>query len=73
MLGDLPLYVRHVRRFPREDITIGMKEVGKLTFLFGRELGPDPHHLGQVGGVDPYCLGFLGRLEGTQGGRLVAV
>ena len=64
MLGDLLWYAWHVRGLPCEDIAIGMQEVDELAFLFDRELGLDPHHLGQVGGVDPHCLGFLEWMEG---------
>ena len=56
MLGDVPRYAQHVRWFPYEDIVIGTQEVDELAFLFGRELGPDPHHLGWVGGVIPTAL-----------------
>ena len=73
MLSDLPWYAKYVRRFPCEDIAIGVKKVGELTFLFGQELGPDPHHLGWVSGVDPHRLIFLYWVEGSRGGWLVAV
>ena len=59
MLGDVPWYAQHVRWLPCEDITIGVQEVDELAFLFGRELGLDPHHFGWVGGVDSHHLGFL--------------
>ena len=70
MLGDLPQYARYVRRLPCEDILICALEVSELAFLFGQELGPDPHHLG---GVDLHHHGFLGQMEGTRGGRPIAV
>ena len=73
MLGDLQRYAQHVERFPCEDIMIGVQEVDELAFLFGRELGPDPHHLGWVSGVDPHRLSFLEWVEGSRGGWLVAV
>ena len=73
MLGDLPRYARHVRRFPCEDIAIGAQEVDELAFLFGRELGPDSHHLGWVSGVDSHRLSFLEWAECSRGGWLVAV
>ena len=73
MLSDVPWYARHVRWLPCEDIAIGMQEVDELAFLFGRELGLDPHHLGWVSGVDPHCLSFVEWAEGSQGGWLVAV
>ena len=59
MLGDLPRYPQHVRGLPCEDIAIVVQEVDKLAFLFGRELGPNPHYLGWVSGVDPHRLSFL--------------
>ena len=65
MLSDLPRYARHVRRLPCEDIAIGTQEVDELAFLFGREMGPDPHRLGRVSGVDPYRLSFLEWAEGS--------
>ena len=65
MLGDLLWYARHVRRLPCEDITIGMQEVDELAFLFGRELGPNPHRLGWVRGVDPH------RLSSSSGQKVV--
>ena len=73
MLGDVPWYARHVRWLPCKDIMIGMYEVDKLAFLFCREQGLDPHHLGWVGGVDSYRLSFLVWVEGHRGGWFVAV
>ena len=73
MLGDVPRYAWHVKWLPCKDITISAQEVDELAFLFGRELGPDPHHLGWVGGVDPHHLSFLEWAEGSRGGWLVAV
>ena len=73
MLGDLPWYTRHVRRLSCEDIVISAQEVDELAFLFGRELGPDPHRLGWIGGVDSHRLGFLERAEGHRGGWFVTV
>ena len=59
MLGDVPWYAWHVRWLPCEDITIGSQEVNELPFLFGGELGPNPHRLGWVSGVNLHCLGSL--------------
>ena len=73
MLGDIPWYAWHVKWLPCEDIVISVQEVNELAFLFGRELGPDPHHLDWVGGVDPHCLGFLEWAEGHQGGWFAVV
>ena len=67
MLCDLLWYTRHVRRLPCKDIVIGVQEVDELTFLFGWELGPDPHRFGWVGGVDTHRLGFLEQGEGHLG------
>ena len=47
---------------------IGTLEVDELVFLFGWELGPDPHRLGWVGGVDTHRLSFLDWAEGSRGG-----
>ena len=46
MLSDPPWYARHVRRLPCKDIAVVVQEVDELVFLFGQELGPDPHCLG---------------------------
>ena len=73
MLGDVPWYAWHIIRFPCEDIAIGAQEVDELAFLFGRELGPNLHHLGRVSGVDSHYLGFLEWMEGHQRGWFVAV
>ena len=73
MLGDLLWYARHVRRLPCVNITVVMREVDELTFLFGRELGLDLYRLGWVGGVDSHRLGFLKRAEGHRGGWFVVV
>ena len=67
MLGDLPRYARHVRRFTCEDIAIGAQKVSELAFLFGQELGPNSHHLGWGSGVDPHRLSFLEWAEGHLG------
>ena len=73
MLGDVPRYAQHVRWLPCEDITIEAQEVDELAFLFGRELGLDPHRLGWVSGVDSHRLGFLERAEGRREGWFIAV
>ena len=70
MLGDLLWYAQHVKRLPCEDIAVVMQEVNELAFLFGQELGPDPHRLGWV---DPHRLGFLKQAEGHRGGWFVKV
>ena len=73
MLNNVPWYAWYVRWLPYEDIAIGAQEVDELTFLFGREIGPDPHHLAWVSGVDPHRLGFLEWAEGRRGGWFVVV
>ena len=73
MLGDLPWYAWHVRRFPCEDIAIGAQEVNELAFLFGQELGPDPHRSDRISGVDSHRHGFLEWVEGHRRGWFVAV
>ena len=73
MLGDLLQYAPHVRGLPCKDIAIGVQEVDELIFLFGQELGPNPHRLDRVSGVDSHYLGFLERVEGRQGVWFVAV
>ena len=59
MLGDLPWNARHVRGLPSKDIFIGAEEVDERAFLFGRQLGADPHRLGWIGVVDHDCLGLV--------------
>ena len=73
MLGDLPQYARHVRRLPCEDIAIVAQEVDELTFLFGRELGPDSYRFGWISGDDTHRLGFHEQAEGHRGGWFVVV
>ena len=73
MLGDVLRYACHVRWLPCEDIVIGAQEINELAFLFGWELGPDPHYFGWVSGVDSHRLGFLEWAEGHRGGWFVAV
>jgi hypothetical protein len=64
VLGDLPRDAWHVKGLPCKGITIGMQKVNERAFLFGRELGPDPHGLGRILGVDLDRFGILGRVEG---------
>ena len=73
VLSNVPRYAWHVRWFPCEDIMIGTQEVDELAFLFGQELGADPHRLAWVSGVNPHHLGFLKGVEGHRGGWFVAV
>ena len=44
MLGDLPRNARHVRGFPRKDVSVGAEEVDERTFLFGGKRGANAHH-----------------------------
>ena len=73
VFDNLPRYPRHVRGLPCEDMAIVAQEVDELAILFGWELGPDPNHLGWVGGVDSHRFGFFEWLEGHQGSWFVAV
>jgi hypothetical protein len=50
-----------------------MQEVNERAFLFGWELGPNPHGLGRVVGIDLNHLGILGWAEGTRRYWLVAL
>ena len=43
VLGDFPRYAGHVRGLPREYVEIRAEEVDELAFLFGGELGANPH------------------------------
>ena len=52
VLGDLPWDARHVGRHPGKSVLVGTEEVNERVFLFGRQLGADPHRLGWVGVVD---------------------
>ena len=60
VLGDLPWDARHIGRFPGKSVLVGAEEVDERVFLFGRQLGADPHHLGWIGVVDHDCLGLVG-------------
>jgi hypothetical protein len=48
VLGDIPLYARHVRGTPRENLGVRAEKVDEHDFLFGVELGADPDLLGGV-------------------------
>jgi hypothetical protein len=48
VLGDIPRYVRHVRRTPRKNLGVRDEKVDEHCFLFGVELGADPDLLGGV-------------------------
>ena len=52
MLGDLPRDARHVGWLPGKSVLVGAEEVDERVFLFGRQLGADPHNLGWVGVVN---------------------
>jgi hypothetical protein len=60
VLGDLPRDARHVERLPSKSVLVGAEEVDERVFLFGRQLGADPHRLGWVGVVDHDRLGLIG-------------
>jgi hypothetical protein len=63
--------------WPCHSIVSGKRPVAKPTqsvaVLFGQKLGPDPHGLGWVVGVDTDRLGVLGRGEGAGRSWLVGV
>ena len=64
MLGDFPWNSRHIRGFPREDISIGVEEVDEHAFLLGGEGGADAYRLvSGVVGVDEDLLDVLHRLK----------
>ena len=66
MLGDFPQNSRHVRGFPRKDVSIGAEEANERAFLLGREGGADAHHpIDRVVGVDEDLLDVLRRLKGS--------
>ena len=65
MLSDFPRNSRHVRGFPRKDVSIDAKEVNEHAFLLGGEGGADAHRLvGGVVDVDEDLLDVLHRLKG---------
>ena len=41
-------------------VFVGAEEVDEREFLFGRQLGADPHHLGWIYVVDHDRLGLIG-------------
>ena len=60
VLGDLPWDARHIRRLPGKSVLVGAEEVDEGVFLFGRQLGADPHSLGWVGIINHDRLGLVG-------------
>jgi hypothetical protein len=64
VLGDIPLYARHVRGTPRKYFSVRAEKVDEHCFLFGVELGADPDLLGGVvAGVERDGLNRLYWLE----------
>jgi hypothetical protein len=64
VLGDIPLYARHVRGTPRKNLGVRAEKVNEHCFLFGVELGADPDLLaGVVAGVERDELNRLCWLE----------
>ena len=65
VLGNFPWNARHVRGFPRKDISIGLEEVNERAFLFGEKRGADPEHLAiMVAGVHGDLLDAFSGLKG---------
>ena len=64
MLGDFSQNARHVRGFPRKDVSVGVEEANERAFLFGGKRGANAHRfaLGATG-VYENLLGALYRLE----------
>jgi hypothetical protein len=48
VLSDIPRYVGHVQRTPRENVGVRAEKVDEHYFLFGIELGADPDLLGGI-------------------------
>ena len=66
MLGDFPRNSRHIRGFPRKDVSIGVEEVDERALLLGGEGGADAYRLvSGVVGVDEDLLDVLHRLKGS--------
>jgi hypothetical protein len=64
VLGDIPLYVGHVRGTPRKGFGVCAEKVDEHCFLFGVELGADLDLLaGVIAGVEGDRLNRLSRLE----------
>jgi hypothetical protein len=64
VLGDIPLYVRHVRGTPHKNLGVRAEKVDEHCFLFGVKLGADPDLLGGVvAGVKKDRLNHLSWLE----------
>ena len=67
VLGDLPLYARHVRGAPRKDVCIGAEKVDEHHFLFAAEGSDDLQRLAVgVLRVEGDVLGTLGRLQAAR-------
>ena len=73
VLGDLPWDARHVGWLSGKSVLVGAEKVDLHAFLFGRQLGADPHRLGWIGVVDHDRLGLIGGDEGRCLAGLVRV
>ena len=64
MLGNFPRNARHVRGFPRKDVSVGAEKADERAFLFGGKRGANVHHfaLGATGVYDD-LLGTLYRFK----------
>ena len=63
VLGEFPRHTRHVLWRPCKDVSVLMKELGELAFLFAAEAGSDYHTLGGIGGIQINPLVVLGSLK----------
>ena len=73
VLGELLRNTRHILGGPCKDILILTEEVDELAFLFAVKGGPYDSKLLRVRQVQDDLLGFLGRLEGGPGLRVLGV
>ena len=60
MVSDFSRNARHVRGFPRKDVSIGVEEVDEHAFLFRRKRGANAYHFALgAAGVYEDLLGAL--------------
>ena len=73
VLGEIRRNTRHVLGRPCEDVLILTKEIDKLAFLFAVEVRPHDSKSLWVRRIQGDVLGFLSRLEGALGLRVLGV